>query len=270
MKYDDMKYKNSAWKSDKDLISEAYEDLFKVYADRNRKLQEASHDNRSKEELEKEEKDLKDQDQKHFRVPKGHKQGQIDDAKKKKGLEETNHPDRVDKDGKVWHEVTDEDERDEDEYEKDKAENAKLNGDDKKKGLEETNHTVEAGLKDDEDVEHYKKTGEIRKKVKSAKDKHDKKKSGKGKQHSNHTGFEVGGAMDVMGGGFSGFEEGREMTINELWALCGTGEEVWNESGDPTNELKTKVGDRVFFTWNYRPDDPDSCRTLCSAKIISS
>lgn len=267
MKYDDMKYKNSDWKSDKDLISEAYEDLFKVYAERNRKLQEASHDNRTKEELDEEEKDLEKQDQEHFRVPKSHKQKQIDDAKKKKGLEENNHPDRVDKDGKVWHDVTDEeDDRDDDEYEKDKAENAKLNGD-KKKGLEETNHSVENALKDDEDVEHYKRTGEIRKKVKKAKDKHDKEKSRKDKPHSNHTGYEAGGMMDVMGGAFSGFEES-QMTINELWALCGTGEEVWNESGEPTNELNTKVGDTIFFTWNYRPDDPDSCRTLRSAKIV--
>ena len=215
-----MKYKNSDWKSDKDLISEAYEDLFKVYAERNRKLQEASHDNRTKEELDEEEKDLEKQDQEHFRVPKDHKQKQIDDAKKKKGLEENNHEEEHD-------------------------ENEKLEGD-KKKGLEETNHTVEAGLKDDEDVEHYKKTGEIRKKVKAAKKEHDKNKHGKGKSHSNHTGYEDGGLMDVMPG-FSGFEES-QMTINELWALCGTGEEVWNESGVPTNELNTKVGDTIFFT----------------------
>jgi hypothetical protein len=43
---------------------------------------EASHDNRSKEELEAEKEDLKKQDQKHFRVPKDHKKKKIDDAQK--------------------------------------------------------------------------------------------------------------------------------------------------------------------------------------------
>jgi hypothetical protein len=41
---------------------------------------EASHDNRSEEELDEEEKDLDSQDQKYFRVPKGHKKNKIKNA----------------------------------------------------------------------------------------------------------------------------------------------------------------------------------------------
>lgn len=45
-------------------------------------VNEASHDNRSKEELDAEKKDLDNQDQKHFRVPKDHKKKKIEDAEK--------------------------------------------------------------------------------------------------------------------------------------------------------------------------------------------
>lgn len=45
-------------------------------------IDEASHDNRTKEELDAEKKDLDSQDQKHFRVPKDHKKKKIEDAEK--------------------------------------------------------------------------------------------------------------------------------------------------------------------------------------------
>ena len=45
-------------------------------------IDEASHENRTKEELDAEKKDLDSQDQKYFRVPKDHKKKQIEDAEK--------------------------------------------------------------------------------------------------------------------------------------------------------------------------------------------
>ena len=58
--------------NDLNLIWEAYEVKL-----------EASHDNRTKDELEAEKKDLDKQDQKYFRVPKDHKKNKIEDAEKK-------------------------------------------------------------------------------------------------------------------------------------------------------------------------------------------
>ena len=59
-----------------------------------KEIDEASHENRTKKELEDEKKDLDGQDQKYFRVPKDHKKKQIEDAEKSV-KEEAMSPDAI-------------------------------------------------------------------------------------------------------------------------------------------------------------------------------
>jgi len=216
MKYDDMGYKNADWKSDKALISEAYEDLYKVYADRNQKLQEG----RSSEALRKKAEERKDNQEHADREREAQQRRNDADPQELPHEYQSTHP--VSKESIS--------------------------------GNPRTAHT-------DEENEEYDREKERKAKQKKAEEK-------KAKEDKwNEVGQAIASNYDDFGIG--AFEESqREMTINELWALCGTGEEVCNESGDPTNELKAKVGDTVYFTWNYRPDDPNSCRTLRNAKII--
>jgi hypothetical protein len=241
MKYDDMNYNNGAWKSDKKQINEAYEDLFKVYAEKNRRDRQNQVDKENQAKWKKKEEEQKARDMADVQeLPAGY----------------GNH--------KVKHhsDMQEEDSGDKKEL---------LNGEDE---LEESgdHSNTDAAVKDGETYHDGKgkhprgtvtdKHGKVVRSPKKKSDDGDEKKDKWVKAIA-----AAGSNYDEYGLGT--FEESkREMSINELWALCGTGEEIWNESGEPTNEMKTKVGDTVFFTWNYQPDDPNSCRTLCSAKIV--
>lgn len=322
MKYDDMGYKNAYWRSDKALISEAYEDLYKVYADRNQKLQEG----RSSEALEKKAAERKDNQEIADRKSAAQQRRNDTDPQELPHEYQSTHPvskklregtkgtkaerKDVDKndDGKLSKEEKDEANKERHDEGRPhlcatKVEhrvyglgeciyaehaqpdstgyvswyNVKFNNGIRTVNTQDLNVLSESNhgeMKEsisgnprtahtDEENEEYDREEERKAKQKKAKEK-------KAKEDKwNEVGQAISRAPYDDEFSLGAFEESqREMTINELWALCGTGEEVWNESGVPTNELKARVGDTVYFTWNYRPDDPNSCRTLRNAKII--
>jgi hypothetical protein len=336
MKYDDMGYKNADWKSDKSMISEAYEDLYKVYAERNREESRKQKEKEDQKKWKKKEEDQKERDMADVQeLPSGYEGHRVrHHSEVHEGTKGTKaEREEADKDDDGELSKKEKDEANKERHDEGKPHlcatkvehrvyglgdciyaehaqpdstgyvswyNVKFNhgirtvntqdlnvlseshhGEMKEEGAENVRQKKELILGDEDldeddprrDGKDYDHDGN---KISTRDDFEDNpgegyEKTARKKAAKKDTLARVGAAIasnyDEFGLGT--YEEGqREMTINELWALCGTGEEVWNESGDPTNELKAKVGDTVYFTWNYRPDDPNSCRTLRNAKII--
>ena len=262
MKYDDMNYSNNDWKSDRGLLSEAYEDLYKVYAEKNRRDRQAQLDKEDQEKWKKKEKDQKERDMADVQeLPagyEGHKVRHHSDVKEEDSCGEQEESkkyeegaENVRREGDVLEKKElllgdDEDEEDDDEQEESKKYEESDNDNDEDDDDRDLRDVWKKTQDEEEAEKKKKKRDEMKMKVAQA-------------VSSNYDEF-----------GLGTFEEKtREITLNELWAISGTGEEIWTESGDSTNEMKTKVGDTVYFTWNYRPNDKDSCRSLCRAKIVS-
>jgi hypothetical protein len=373
MKYDDMNYSNTDWKSDRGLLSEAYEDLYKVYAERNREESRKQKEKEDQERWKKKEEEQKARDMADVQeLPPGYEGHRVrhhsdklqegtkgtkaereeadkdddgelskkekDEANKKRhdegkphlcatrvehrvhGLGDCIYAEHAQPDstGYVsWYNVkfnhgirtvNTQDlnvlsESHHGEMKEEGAENVRREGDvlEKKElllGDEEDDLDEDDPKRDGPGYDHdgnkistrddfednpgegYEKVDEsddddddddrdLRDVWKQTQDDEDaEKKKKKGKEMKAKVAQAIASNYDEYGLGT--FEEKtKEITLNELWAISGSGEDIWTESGDATNEMKAKVGDTIFFTWNYRPNDKDACRSLCKAKIVS-